>query len=358
MAVKIRFTSAFVSGVVLAKVGNPLKEEPLQTSKHVSMVSDDDVGTLTALFIKPFKNLIAHRFTHHSSLEKHEINQCARTIFEKPSELLAKGQEIAKRLYSKSNHPNIKAGDLCIALIEDIDIEGQMTQGLCILKSETVVPFLSISSRDGDLQLSTEHGINPEKIDKGCLIVNHFGTKGFYVLTFDRSGETKFWFRDFLGVQAVPDSAFLTNTYASMAVEFMEQEQPAEVGKPEENGKAAREAIDFFENKENFDLQEFEKEVLKTPDAVAKFADHRAKIEEEQGVPLEKSFAISKKDVNKAKKKIVTVMRLDSGIEIHLKPVFATQKEPVLERGFDEGKKMKFIKVFFHKDLNNDAPGQ
>ena len=46
-------------------------------------------------------------------------------------------------------------------------------------------------SRDdvgGDLRITTEHGIDPEKIDKGCLILNSHEKTGYYVLTFDRAG--------------------------------------------------------------------------------------------------------------------------------------------------------------------------
>ena len=53
------------------------------------------------------------------------------------------------------------------------------------------------------------------------------------------------------------------------------------------------------QEKEMFDLQEFETEVLKTPEAVAQFTEHRARVEEEQGVALEKSFGISKKDLRR-----------------------------------------------------------
>jgi hypothetical protein len=45
-------------------------------------------------------------------------------------------------------------------------------------------------------------------------------------------------------------------------------------------------------------------------------------------------------------------MKLDTGVEIHVRPAFANQPEPVLERGFDEQKGMKFIKVFFNKDIS------
>ena len=285
------------------------------------------------------------------------MNAYAAAIFASDEGLLEKGCDIAKRLYAKSNHPNIKSGDLCISLIKDIDIDGELTQGLCILKSERVEPFLSISTRDGDLELHTEQGINPEKIDKGCLILNHLASKGYYVLTFDRTGsDSRFWVRDFLGVVPITDSPFLTNKYANMAVAFMEKEKKEKPAgdddtPPWDTSNPARDAITYFEEKEKFDLQEFEEEVLKTPEAKAKFAEHRSKVEQEEGQKLEDSFEISKKDVGKAKKKIRTSMKLDTGVEIRLKPALAAKPDQVLEHGFDEQRKMKFIKIYFNEDL-------
>lgn len=356
MSLKIRFQSAKVTSLVLAKIGHPQRNEPLQTSKNAYPVREEDTATLTNLFLKPFKNLLGHRFSHHSSMEKNEIYQLSKSIFHAPDALHEHSCAIAQRLYTKSNHPNIKSGDLCIALVEDLEVEGKKVQGICLLKAETIVPFLSISARDGDLRLAAEEGINPEKIDKGCLILNHSEEHGFYVLTFDRAGaESRFWLRDFLGVQAVPDAAFLTNTYAKMAVSFLEKEPStgSDDAPPWESNKAAQEALSYFEKAEKFDLQDFEQKVLKTPEAVAKFTEHRVKIEEEQGQPLERSFGISKKDVSKAQKKITSVMKLDTGVEIHLKPSFSGKQDPVMERGFDETKKMKFIKVYFNKDVSN-----
>lgn len=359
MSAKIRFTSAAATRLVLAKVGHPQRNEPLQTSKQVLAVAEDDQETLTALFLKPFKNLSGYRFSHHASLEQHEMNACAKAIFESNDNLLEKGCEIAKRLYAKSSHPNIKSGDLCIAWVDDIQINDETVRGICILKSESVVPFLSISDRDGDLRLRTEQGINPEKIDKGCLILDHHASKGYYVLTFDRSGtDSRFWVRDFLGVVPITDSPFLTNKYADMAVAFVKQEEKEKLenasddsSPPWETGHAAREALAYFEGKEKFSLQEFEEQVLRTPEAVSKFKQHRAKMEEEQGQSFEDEFDISKKHLGKAKRRTAMVMKLDSGVEIHIKPATATAPEPVMERGFDDQKGMKFIKVFFHKDV-------
>lgn len=357
MPAKIKFVSAYATGLVLAKVGHPQRNEPLQTSKEVFAVSEEDQEKLTPLFLKPFKSLSGYRFKHHASLDQHEMHTSCSRIFKSEDGLLEKGCDIAKRLYAKSNHPNIKSGDLCIALIKDIEIDGERTSGLCILKSESVVPFLSISTKDGDLELHTEEGINPERIDKGCLVINHQGSKGYYILTFDRSGgESRFWVRDFLGVVPITDSPFLTNQYADMAVSFLEEESTAsrsddDDSPPWADRKAVSDAVGYFEERDHFSLQEFEERVLRTPEARAKFAQHRAKVEEETGRKFEDEFEISKKDLGKAKKRLSSLMKLDTGVEIKLKPHVAQNPDAVLEHGYDESRGMKFVKVFYREDL-------
>ncbi len=357
MSVKLRLNTATATKAVLAKIGNPQRQEPLQTSKELFEIAEQEQEPLTAIFLKPFKNVIGHRFTHHASLDQHEISNCAKAIFADEDMLLTKGVEIAQRLYAKSNHPNIKAGDLCIALLKEIHIEGELVNGLCILKSDSVTPFLTITTRNGDLRLATEHGINPDKIDKGCLILDFWQEKGHYVLTFDRGGgDTRFWVREFLGVEAVPDAAFLTNAYAKMAVSFLEEQKSAAAAAeddtpPWETANAANAALDYFEDREKFELNEFEQEVLKDPETIAQFGEHRARMEEEQGQPLDTSFEISKKDLTKAKKRIAAVLKLDTGVEIHIKPGVGAA-DPQLERGYDDQKGMKYVKVFYNKDVN------
>jgi hypothetical protein len=138
-------------------------------------------------------------------------------------------------------------------------------------------------------------------------------------------------------------------------VNFLEKQAPHlnDDSMPWETNNHAKEALAYFEKQDKFDLQDFEEKVLKTPEAVAKFAEHRSLIEAEQGAPLERNFGISKKDVSKAQKRITSVMKLDTGVEIHLKPSFSGKENPVMERGFDEAKKMKFIKVYFNKDVSH-----
>lgn len=346
VSARIRFNKAAAGGIVLAKVGNPARDEPLQTSKTVCRIGDGDREMLTKLFLKPFRSLMGQCFHHHSSLEQNEMYACAKEIFDAEDGLLERGCDVAKRLYAKSSHPNIKSGDLCITLIRDIIVDGQRTEGLCILKSESVEPFLSISERGGDLQLSTREGINPDKIDKGCLVLNHLPDRGYHVLTFDRAGgESRFWVRDFLGLQPIPDDAYMTNQYAEMAVSFA-KEQP--VGVAEKTAKA-KEAVEFFDKREKFSLQEFEEEVLrKDPEMVKKFKEHKERVEKEQGQKLGDAFEISKKGVAKARRGVGGVMKLDTGVELRLLPHF---DEKAMEKGFDDARGMAFVKLYYHSDL-------
>lgn len=356
MSLKLRFNKAEAGEIVLAKVGNPQRDEPLQTSKEVCKIAAGDRSLLTALFMKPFRNLPGYRFHHHAELEQNEMFTTARAIFEAEEEFLERGCAIAKRLYAKSNHPNIKAGDLCVTLVKKVIVDGQATEALCILKAESVEPFLSISAQDGDLKISTEQGINPEKIDKGCLIVNHQRESGYYVLTFDRGGgDARFWVREFLGVQPISDDAYLTGQYTDLAVSFLEEEGKEQHQEVTQRTEAKKRAVDYFDKREKFSLQEFEEEVLrKDPEMVAKFRERKQQVEEEKGQSLRDEFGISKKDVARARRKVGGVMRFDTGVEVRLLPHFEPE---VLERGFDEKRGMSFVKVYYNSDLAPGAAG-
>ena len=46
-----------------------------------------------------------------------------------------------------------------MAYIEGIQVDGETYDAISIVKSESQVPFLEISDRDGDLELITHNGI-------------------------------------------------------------------------------------------------------------------------------------------------------------------------------------------------------
>ncbi len=351
MSITLNFRRAKLSALSLAKVGNPLRSEPLQTSKELCRFSEEDTAILTPSFLKPFKNLELKSFSHHASLDLNEVYRYATAIFSNPDMLLRQGRKIARHLYNTSKHPNIKSGDLCVALVDDLLVNGEPMQALSIIKSESRVPFLEISDSDGNLQLITHHGISPDKIDKGCLIINSQREDGYLVYTFDKtSSGTHFWMRDFLGVKFRRDNDYMTRRYADMCVSFAKEGLPEEMG-AEQRCRVANQAMDYFEQRDEFDLKNFREEALKEPEIIEKFDAFQANQDEEDGGKLDESFTISKKAARKAGNRFRSTIKLDTGVNISFAPAFKEADASSFERGFDEKKQMKFIKIYYGEEL-------
>jgi len=351
MSNTINFNRAKLTTLTLAQVGNSLRSEPLRTSNELCRFSDDDTGVLTLSFLKPFRNLERRALSHESELDLNEIYRYASVIFDSPEALLGHGRKIARHLYKTSKHPNIKSGDLCMALIDDVLVDGEPLQALSIIKSESRVPFLEVSDSDGNLQLITHRGISPEKIDKGCLIINHDKEGGYLVYTFDKaSSDAHFWMRDFLGVKFRKGGDYMTKRYADMAVTFAKEGLPEDM-EAEKKYRVANRAMNYFEERDEFDLKGFREEALKEPDIIEQFDEFRGNQDEEDGAKLDETFTIDKKVAKKAGNKFRSTIKLDTGVNISFAPAFKESDDDVIERGVDEAKEMKYIKIYYHDEI-------
>ncbi len=351
MSLLVKYHAAKISSMALAKVGNPTRNETLKTSKELCRVGERDSEVLTFAFLKPFKNLERQHFHHHSDVSQNEIHRSVTAVFKQPAALLDSGRQIARHLFSKSNHPNIKSGDLCVSIVEDVMVEGIKHQAICIIKSESRVPFLEISDQDGDLKLTTHNGIYPEKIDKGCLIIDRDAEDGYLVYTFDKSsGESQFWVRDFLALRPKKDAAFMTKQYAEMCVSFAEEGLPEDMAQ-EEKFQVANKALAYFDEKDEFDEGAFKQEALTEPAIIEKFNEYKSNFVDEDGKPIDNQFPIEKKAAKKASSKLKSLLKLDTGVTLRFTPNFVDEAEKCFERGMDEEKGMKFIKIYYNEEI-------
>ncbi len=350
MAIPPSFRKAKLVAMSLAKVGNPVRGEPLRTSRRLCRFPEEEAELLTHCFLKPFRALELHQLHHHSALERNELFAAASTIFDDPEALLEQGAAIARHLHTKSQHPNIKSGDLCVALLDGVGLLGTNVMALSLVKSESRVPFLQISERDSDLVLTTEQGIYPEKIDKGCLILNHGRADGFSVYLFDKGGgDTRFWVREFIGARPVKDDDSITRRFSELCVEFAKRGLPEETPAEERMAVASR-AVGYLQETGEFKLGEFTAKALETPERIARFEAFKADYEEQRGEPLEETFPVSKREAEKAGKRLKSRMRLDVGVELKFSSGFIHEAARFLERGRDEDKGMEFLKIYFHKE--------
>lgn len=355
MPLTINFNDTELVSMTLAKVGNPIRDEPLTVSQAHCQFNEDDSEMLTSCFLRPFRSLEQHHLDHHSEIESNDLYGYATKVFEDRDSLVEQGGNIARHLYDKSRHPNIKSGDLCVSLIDHVGVSGagelERRQALCIIKSESKVPFLQISEHDGDLRLTTQQGIYPEKIDKGCLIIDHGRADGYAVYLFDKSGgSTQFWKHDFVGAAPVKDEDYLTRHYSKLCVDFADKGL-AEDTPQQERMEVADRAISYLEDSEQFDLDDFKSKTLETPERIEQFDSFKADYEEENDKELEDKFTVSQPEAKKARKRLKSRLKLDVGVELRFSSGFITAADQFLERGHDDDKGMEYVKVWYHKEV-------
>ncbi|MEE2808136.1 MAG: nucleoid-associated protein [Verrucomicrobiota bacterium] len=349
MALAVNFREAGLTSLALAKIGNPLKGEPLLTSKELCKFDQEESDILTSCFLNPFKSLDPHQLQGMKSEEGNPLFNYAHSSFSDSDALLDTAKKIANHLYTKSYHPNIKSGDLCISMMEGIIIKGKSVPGICIIKSENKVPFLQISDRNGDLTLTTQHGIYPDKVDKGCLILNYQKEKGYIVYLFDKSGNTQFWNKDFVAAVPIRDEDYLTKKLGELCINFANKGLDSET---DQNTRmmVANRALNYLNESDDFEIDNFER-ALGEPELVDQFTSFKKQYEENAGNNIKDQFTISKKEANKAQKRLKKRMKLDTGADLTFTSKFLDQSENLLEQGWDENKGMNYVKIYFGEEL-------
>src|SRR5690606_5467015 len=110
-------------------------------------------------------------------------------------------QQLAKHLYEVSEHPKIKAGEVYVVALNNVQLEGEEHQAIGVFKSETKEAYLKVYPNAGGFDLDYEQeAININKLDKGVVIVNTEREEGYKVLVVDQTNQSEavYWKDDWL----------------------------------------------------------------------------------------------------------------------------------------------------------------
>jgi hypothetical protein len=344
----LNFSNLHFQKLAIHKVGNKHSGENIFISDELFEPDEDLKGALLHYFLKPFKKVEEqYRFRHISDLELHEMYSYSKQIFENPDNFLAFSIHILKYLLGQSDHPNIKSGELYITYFSDVIIEDEIVDAIGIFKSERKNTFLKVAEGGNSLQINKLDGISIEKLDKGCLILNTEKSDGYRVLTVDNNKyDAMYWIHHFLGIDQVENNSFHTKLYLEMCTEFA-----GDVIAPEdkrEQIKFMSDSVEYFAANENFDFEEFKEQVLPQNEEIQKeFKTYQ------QDFALDEvnNFEISEVALRSAKRKIKSLIKLDTDIQIKLSMTNPESSQAYIERGFDEEKGMYFYKIFFNEEL-------
>ncbi|WP_299209476.1 nucleoid-associated protein [uncultured Dokdonia sp.] len=348
----INLYNAQIESLSIHRVGNKSKAEGLFVSNDPYPLSDEITPLVKEFFFKSFreKEENYYRFDHETDLEFHTLFGIAQKVFENPSATHLLSEEIAKHLYDQSEHPHIKAGELYIAHLENVMIDNIKTDAIGIFKSELKQDFLQFRESGSNLEMFLEQGINLNKLDKGCLIINHKAEEGYKILSVDSNRyDTKYWIENFLGVEIFEDDNFYTKKYLKFCQDFAKDVVlPAEDKK--EEVLFMNRAVNHFAKNDSFNETAFMNEVMENPELIPEFKHYKTEQAPKYKIEDLTDFHISNKAVSTQRKKIKNLIQLDTNIQIKLDFINPESAEKYVEKGWDEEKQMYYYLVYFNKE--------
>lgn len=347
----IESSQVVIEDIVVHHIGSRAEGQPVRYSKSALRLQDEEeVGSvLKTYFFNAFKTEAYYNFMGAEEGAAGLVFNLACEVFDDASKLYNVSLQLAEFLFEQSNHPKIRGGEFYVALFRNCVVDGEVVDGLGIFKSENKDTFLKVYLKDQNFELGTQEGINIRKLDKGCIVFNTERGQGFKAVMVDninKGQEARFWKEDFLGLQPREDSYYFTQNYMNACKGFVQDvyNNENQVTKPEQFDFLNR-SLDFFDNKGSFKQEDFEREVVRFPEVSEAFADYRNQFEEDNGIPLNDSFDISKSAVKTEKKHFKSVLKLDKNFH-----VYVHGKRDYIEKGFDSQKGMNFYKLFYESE--------
>lgn len=347
---QIDLSDAYFEEMSVHYVGNRFAEEGLFTSSNPVHIADDTLKQLIAkYFLSPFKTPHFHQFIHETDLSLNEVYTIITDIFNTPESFHHQTKKLTNVLYECSVHPKIKPGEFYVAMMSGCKIGHETVEAVGLFKSETKETFLKVTPGADNYDLGYDDGININKLDKGCIIFNVDHENGYKVCIVDtvsRGEEAMYWKNEFLNLKLIENDYVHTQNYIQFCKNFFEDK----LGEVYETSRAdevdyLNKSQKYFQDKEVFDVKEFEREVIKQPEIIDLFHSYKEDYQENNEVKIHDEFDISEQAVKSNKKFLKSVIKLDKNFHIYIHG-----NKDYVERGVDEVQGLNYYKLFYKKE--------
>ena len=221
----IQFDNSNIASLAVHYVGNKTLDEGIELSECLVLIDDEDFLNITKrYFLSSFSGNEMYNFHNDVGLEQNEIFTISNRIFDNPDTFFNQTKLIAQHLYNSSTHPKIKSGELYVAYLENIFVNGVLMNALGIFKAENKEDYIKTDLKNKNRILYYDEGTSIKNLDKGCLVFNTHKEKGYDVCIIDnlnKSNEAIYWKDDFLGVQPLRNEFHQTNQFLGITKQFV-----------------------------------------------------------------------------------------------------------------------------------------
>jgi hypothetical protein len=334
-----------INTIITHYVGNKLRDEQYTLSEAASDISEESEEYYLKYFLGVLKTDEKYKFSHPTDTDLNEVLHSTKKVFENSDEFLEASQDIAKLLYSHSEHPKINEGALNIVSFSDLSYSGMKCEALGIFKSETDVPFLKIEKGSENYTLTHELGFELNGLDKGALIIR-VADDEYEIIVFDKNGlrnDSKFWIDDFLQLELISNEYYQTTELMKVTREFIGSNLSEEfdISKPDQIDLLNR-SINYLKNVDTYDQKEYLDKVIYDEDLKQSFKSFTGDHLSVMNVPDQ--FPISTNAVKKMARTFKSVLKLDKNFHVYIHG-----DRNKIEKGVDENGQ-KYYKIYFDKE--------
>lgn len=349
----IDFSRAQLTHFTIHFVGNKGLGEELTFSEKVITFKDDFVKeTLLRYFLTPFKTDIYHQFKGKLDVSLASVANACEDLFASRNNFIEQSKSVASHLYNQSMHPKIKGGEFYTCFFKDAMVDGELCDAVGFFKTENKETFLKVFQHVDEFDVDCDNGINISKLDKGCLVFNTDKKDGYKLSIVDTNNRIAecalYWEEDFLNTTIKPNAYYHTKNFIDASRGFCEEIlTEANNVKKEDQRMMLNKSTSYFKEKEDFNLKDFEKEVLVQPEVIEAFKDYRTDYNKRMDLTAIDEFEVSPTAVKKNQKYMRSVIKLDKNFHIYIHG-----RHELVENGYDEEKEMKYYKLFY---VNEEA---
>ncbi|MGM0636498.1 MAG: nucleoid-associated protein [Bacteroidota bacterium] len=348
----INLFNAQIESLSIHRVGNKSRNENLFISQEPYQLSDELTPLIKEYFLKSFRDKEEnyYQFVHDTDLEFHPLYNLVTDIFNNPLQAHDISKKITTLLYEQSLHQHIKGGEVYVVYFENMLLDNEKVDAVGIFKSELKHDFLQFNEKENNLEIILQQGVYLNKLDKGALIFNKEKEQGFKILSVDSNKyDTKYWLESFLGVDFFEDENFYTKKYLKFCENFAKDVVLPAEDKQQEVLFMNR-AMNHFASNDEFNEDKFLGEVLENPALEPEFKNYKEQKAPKFKVEDMSSFPISNTAVTEARKKIKSVINLDTNVQIKMDFISGDSADKFIEKGWDEERQMYYYLVYFNKE--------
>ncbi len=288
-----------------------------------------------------------YRFDHANDTNLNEMYSFAKKIFKDRTTFLQHSKDIAIHLYEQGNAPNINSGNLVVCFLDKVQIEEKEAAAIAIIKCDYKNLFITSEMNKSKLVSEICAGINVKKYDKACLIVDTKEETGYQIISLDKHDNTNYWQREFLNIVQIENQYGFTNNFLKLTKDFITAALPQEFETSKtDQANLLNKSISYFKANDTFDINEFQSAVLESDEMIDSFQRYGATYSEQNNIDISNRFDISDQAVKKQARVFKSVLKLDKNFHIYIHG-----DNELIEKGYDEKKKMSYYKVYFREEV-------